>query len=505
MKYLKLNDNDNHLSLGNLFNEIKNNSINKSSAIQTELFCIIFSIDNISETTVNNYCTGYRSIGNDYKQIYLNYKNKYQKNKNILIPIINNLISIMEGTIKEFPNTKDINQNNTIKNLSLSLQKYLKNDIYVPKNFKNNILNLLKEENYYEIISEILFYTILEKKQPIYNKDLINSTIEEILINTNISPNDLKEYLELEFKEGISLIPSLKILANKNNPYALYKLGNLEYEGLITGEKDYEKAYNYHLKAASFNHPTSCWMISHMIINKKIGSLSDDDINLAWNYLLKAERLNSVSSLNTIGLCYLNGINPTKEINIELAIKYFKKAEKQNYVYAFNNLGKIYENKKDFELAYNYYLKSANQENSWACNKIAEFYRQGIYVKKDLSISYQYYLKGANSPISTRDNWNIYNLVKHFYLEGNANLGIKKDINKSISLLETIKDFPPAQELLLYSYYELYLITNKKEELDKVNFYLSLLNNNPNINIKKRNIIQDTLNNISKKTILPHT
>ena len=29
--------------------------------------------------------------------------------------------------------------------------------------------------------------------------------------------------------------------------------------------------------------------------------------------------------------------------------------------------------------------------------------------------------------------------------------------------------------------------------------------NNPNINIKKRNIIQDTLNNISKKTILPHT
>ena len=78
MKYIKLNDNDNHLSLGNLLKEIKNNSINKSSAIQTELFCIIFNIDNISETTVNHYCTGYRNIGNDYKQIYLNYKNRLQ-------------------------------------------------------------------------------------------------------------------------------------------------------------------------------------------------------------------------------------------------------------------------------------------------------------------------------------------------------------------------------------------------------------------------------------------
>ena len=60
--YIKLNNNDNHLSLGNLFNIIKNISKNKSSAIQTELFYILFNIDNISETTVNNYCTGFLSI-----------------------------------------------------------------------------------------------------------------------------------------------------------------------------------------------------------------------------------------------------------------------------------------------------------------------------------------------------------------------------------------------------------------------------------------------------------
>ena len=48
MSYIKLNNNPNHLSLGNLFNEIKKLSINKSSAIQTEIFCILFNIDSNS-------------------------------------------------------------------------------------------------------------------------------------------------------------------------------------------------------------------------------------------------------------------------------------------------------------------------------------------------------------------------------------------------------------------------------------------------------------------------
>ena len=72
--YIKLNDNYNHLSLGNLFNAIKENAKNKSSAIQSEIFCLIFNIDSISDTTVGNYCTGYRAIGSSYKQIYLNYR-----------------------------------------------------------------------------------------------------------------------------------------------------------------------------------------------------------------------------------------------------------------------------------------------------------------------------------------------------------------------------------------------------------------------------------------------
>ena len=88
-----------------------------------------------------------------------------------------------------------------------------------------------------------------------------------------------------------------------------------------------------------------------MIINKKIGSLSDTDIKNAWHYLKKAESLDSISALNTIGICYLHGYAPNKEIDVNKAIKYFTKAASKNYIYAYNNLGKIYEENKDYQKA----------------------------------------------------------------------------------------------------------------------------------------------------------
>ena len=80
-KYIKLNNNDEHLSLGNLFRLIKELSKNKLSALQSEIFCILFEIESINDTTVNNYCVGCRGISSEYKQIFLNKIKKYNKNK----------------------------------------------------------------------------------------------------------------------------------------------------------------------------------------------------------------------------------------------------------------------------------------------------------------------------------------------------------------------------------------------------------------------------------------
>ncbi len=498
MNYVKLNNNENHLSLGNLFNVIKKIAVNKTSAIQTEIFCTLFDIDNISDTTVGNYCTGYRAIGSVYKQIYLNYHKHYKEDNTIMINTINNLLSIIDGYIYNYQTIKEINDNLSLKKLCNLLNTYAKNDLYVPVKLKKELLSYLKKEAYYSYICSVLFFIVLEKEQPLYTKDLVNETIEEILTNTNISINDLKDYIAIQFKEGISLIPSLKKLAKNNNPYAIHELGNLEYTGRITGYPRYEEAYNYHKLAASYNHPTSYWMLAHMLIRKKIGSLTIDDIKLANDYLDKAISLHSISALNTKGLCYLHGYTINQKPDLDKAIDYFEKAASKNYVYAYNNLGKIYEDKKDYEKAFTYYQKSAMEEESYACNKLGLFYLNGIYVTKDIQKAFDYFTLGANASIDTLCEWNIYNLVKYFYLSGNGTLGIKKDIDKSLNLLNIIKDFAPANELFLYCYYELYLNNKNKPNLDKVNYYLNLLDN---LDINKKKEIEKSLQNIKTERI----
>ena len=481
-KYIKLNDGYNHLSLGNLFLIIKKYSKNKSGAIQTEIFCTLFNIDSISDTTVNNYCTGYRSIGDSYKQTYINFRKKYKQNQDILIPIINNLLSIIDGQIYNMNDTNQINNVESLKKVVTSLHTIVKNDIYVPNNFKVTILSYINEKNYYNALCEILFFIILEKKQPLYESDLITETIEEILENTNISIKDLKDYLSITFKEGISLISSLKKLADNNNPYALYELGNKEYRGEIAGYPRYEESYNYHLKAAQYNHPTSNWMIAHMIINKKIGSLSKDDIDIALEYLEKAISLGSISAINTKGLCYMYGLI---EKDYEKAKTYFKQAADKKYVYAYNNLGRIYEQNKEYEKALEYFLKSAKEEESWACNKVGLYYYLGLGTKKDINKAFYYFNLGTKAPINIKNPWNTYNLVKLFYSKGNAKLGIKKDIDKSISMLNTINNFEPSNELFLYLYYEKYLNNKNQENLNKLKYYLNIINISENTEIKK--------------------
>ena len=490
-KYIRLNNNDNHLSLGNLFNEIKKISKNKSSAIQTEIFCLLFDIENISTTTVNNYCIGCRSIHSEYKQIYLNYQKKYFKNKTILVQNINNICSLMDGYIYNYQNIEELNNLECLKKLTINLYRLAKNDLYVQNKLKKEIFELINSNNYYDALARMLFFIILEKKQPIYESEEIKETIENIIDNTNLSINDLKDFLKIKFEEGINYVHSLKNLAKKNNPCALHELGNLEYKGEIAGYPRYDLAYRYYLKASNYEYPSSCFMIGYMIINKKIGNLEDNELNLAWKYLQKAESLGSISAINTIGFCYKEGYTKDRKRNIKLAITYFNKAIEKKYIYAYNNLGKIYEDNKEYEQAFKNYLLAADMEESWACNKIGEFYRLGIGIKKDINKSYEYYQKGLLSPITNRCYWNNYNLVKYFYLFGNVEIGIEKNLDKCLSLLQNNKNFIYSQELLLYVHYELYLKNKTKSDLNKAIKYLEIVNESTVIDKKRK---QDIFN-----------
>lgn len=492
-KYIKLNNNDNHLSWGNFTRIIKEYTTNKTSALQVEIFCTIFNIPYIGDTTANNYCTGARSINDEYKQKYLIYKKKYDKDKTILLETITNLLSIIEGNIiTTHDQISHINTSRLLKTICQKLYNISKNDKDVPTTFTNNINNLIKSDNLYETIINILFFVILEKKQPIYEEDIKKEIIENLLSNTDISSKELEEYLNLKFTEGINYNYSLKKLAETKNTYALYEMGINEYKGYIKGYPRYDISYKYFEEASKKNHPGSYYIMSKMYHNHIIGEGTKEELKLAYNYLNKAIELGSISAINSLGLLYLNGTYPVKK-DLKKAIEYFTLAAEHNYAYAFNNLGKIYENKGNYKEAIFYYEKSSSLKESWSLNKLGEFYRQGIYVEKDMQKAFDYYIKAIDSPIDSVCFHAYYNLAKYYYLTGNTIL--IKDKNKATEYLTIASNHNHIKSsiLLLYLYTEEFILQQNENTISKIKELTKKIESHKDYNIEVKKEIEQAL------------
>ena len=401
--YIKMNDNKNYLSLGNVFRLVKDISRNKDNGAQKEIFCTLFNVDDIGITTVNNYAIGYRPIGVLFKKIYVDLKEKYIEDKEVFIDIILSLISILDDHVyvKDDNSLELINKNNNLKKLCNELLKISINDKHIDNEFSSNIKSLIENNNLYECIIELLIYAILENNQPIYIQN----------VKLKVNKNELEEYLKVKLLEGISYITSLQELAKKNNSYANAELGSLEYDGLVSGDVNYQKSYEYYLKATISNHPKACWMVSYMILTGKIGTI-ETHFDIAWNYLNRAISLGSAAALNTIGICYRDGITPDKKVDIDKAREYFRKSSEFGYTYAYNNLGIICEKDGLYEEALKYYKISADLGESWALNKVGEYYRK----KGDKKTAYIYYLKSSEAPIGERNYHSYYNLARYYYL-----------------------------------------------------------------------------------------
>ena len=93
--FIRININDNYLSFGNFFRILKEESNNSASFWQADLFSIIFNTDSIADSTVNNYCTGFRAINSTYKNYIKSLKVDYQKNSSTLLPIFSEKILLL--------------------------------------------------------------------------------------------------------------------------------------------------------------------------------------------------------------------------------------------------------------------------------------------------------------------------------------------------------------------------------------------------------------------------
>lgn len=498
-QYIKMNNNDNILSLGNLFRVIKEMAQNKIAALQVELFCTIFEGVLINETTVNNYCVGCRSIGDDYKQVFLNKQKRYSSDKTIFFDIVINLLSIIDGKVYLIDKNKlsFINSNESMVLLCKKMYNIAKNDKKVKIEYINKLNDYLKNENYYEFLVEIFFYVVLVNKQPLYEEDLKKSTIESILDDTCMSYSDLQDYLLLKLREGINFDYSMKKIAMEGNAYANFELGTNEYYGYVTGTPRYDRAFEYLKKAALVGHAGANYMIANLYLRGLIGSKSDDELMIGYEYLKKSYELGNVAASNLLGNMYYEGIYPLEK-NVDVALKYYKKASLSNYVFAFNNLGKIEEKKGNRQEAFNYFKEAALLGESWACNKVGEYYRLG-YIEKNMENAYLYYNKAIDTNHRTLCYYAYYNLGKYFYMNGFDN--IRKDEKKALDylVLASNNGVLEASIELFYYYVTKYLETYKKEDYLELLKYKMVVEEHKNYNDEICLAIENKLASIRDK------
>ncbi len=497
-KFIRLNINDNYLSFGNVFRIIKEETNTTNMFLQSDLFSIIFNTYNIADSTVNNYCTGLRAINPKYRNYFKEMKNKFKQDKNVFIFTIGKILNLIEIEEINVDNItiEQINNSLKLKHICNRLYTISKNDSDVNIKLSNELYKNLEECNLYNFMVQILFYVILDKKQPIYINNQLNELIEKNIYDTNISVNDIQDFVKVQLNSGIWSIRGINELAKKNNPFACFEIASMEFHGIATGKPRYEEAYRYYKIAAEHNHPVANWAIGYLYYEGYIGNKSRRDLYLAFKYFNKSRKLKCSNAFNSIGLIILNGSIPHINPNKSKAIELFEKAISLGNIYAYNNLGKIYENKKDYKKAYDYYLSSAELGESWAANKIGEFYRTGISNGKDLKKAFHYYTISSESLRFTLCPWSKYNLAKYFYKDGNLEIDVKKDINKAIELLEDIADnLIEASKELLYIYYDLYIKSGKKNKnyLEKVYLYKEKCEKNIDYNDKIKQDIENQL------------
>lgn len=416
--YVKMNGNDNYLSLGNVIDLIKKVS-NNNSASQTEIFCTIFNINDVNATTISNYCIGIRAIGLEYRDYFEKMYLKYSVDNDVFIDIVSSLLNILNNSVSKY-NLSDINNDSKLNIAINELFKIAVND----KNIHEDFINKIKSKTNYDSLVEFLYYAVCINKQPIYKQD----------INIEIDKKELEEYLKIKLYFGQTYYSSLISLADKGNSYAQSDVGSLYFDGLINGYPEYEESYNYYLEAAKKGQPRACWMVANLIITNRVKY----DFETMWEYLNKSILLGSAAGYNTLGLCYLSGKTPDGKTSIENAIKYFTIASEMGYSYAFNNLGKIYEDKNMIDKALQYYKTAADMNESWALNKVGEYYREN----NNLKHAYIYYKKAIECPLKERNRYAYFNLATYYYKDGFDVLNIKKSKDKYdeyISMFEKLK------------------------------------------------------------------
>jgi len=185
------------------------------------------------------------------------------------------------------------------------------------------------------------------------------------------------EYGGLEFDAAKS-VEYMKYSADKDHPYAQYKLGTYYYHGMV--EEDMEKGLEYLHKAYENESPYAAATLGDHYLYGRSG----DDYSNAFQYYKKAEEKDHITE--GLGLCYLYGIGV--ETSASEAFKYLTIAAGRDYTAAKYRLGLCYKYEtgttKNLTEAYKWFSEAAEEGNRSAKYELGMLLLDGEGVAMDL-------------------------------------------------------------------------------------------------------------------------
>jgi TPR repeat protein len=180
--------------------------------------------------------------------------------------------------------------------------------------------------------------------------------------------------------------------ANKEHPYAQYKLGIYYFYGIV--EQDIKKVLHYLTKAYQNNSPHAALMLGNIHLYELVENANNNE---AFKYYQDAAEQDYINE--GIGLCYRYGIGV--ERNNAVAFKYLTTAAGRNHTAAKYRLGECYKyglgTTKNLSEAYRWMSQAAEEGSQFAEYEVSMMLLHGEGVAMNQEKGMEWLRKSANN------------------------------------------------------------------------------------------------------------
>lgn len=183
---------------------------------------------------------------------------------------------------------------------------------------------------------------------------------------------------------------SIKILADRGNSDACYKLACMYQKGDGNVKKDSLQAYSYFKEAAYNGHPQALYSLGQ--IERKEGNSEK-----AFEYITKSAKLGFAEAQASLAAMYEEGIDVPKDD--QKALHWYEKAAEQGNATALKVLGWKHCTGsgviQSYTLAFKYFSEAAKKGNPEAQYYLGKMYEKGFGCDRDLFNTIQLYKEAA--------------------------------------------------------------------------------------------------------------